>query len=96
MIIEGNYFYEQESGNEQQKYVSAIDSFMREHNLYIPPGSSCPYMQGYPEVGSQACLECDSCLRFLDGFGFVCRQMLEGVAVIRLSQSQKIGSLAGL
>lgn len=49
MIIEGNYFYEQESGNEQQKYVSAIDSFMREHNLYIPQARLAPICKVIPK-----------------------------------------------
>lgn len=68
--------------NEQLKtYVIAIDSFMEEKNLYIPKGKSCVYMQNHPAVGSQSCLECTSCLRFLDDYGVICNQVLEDTVI---------------
>ena len=60
-------------------YAETIDSFIKDKELYMPKGICCPYMQGHPGVSSTSCLECDSCLRVLEGFGVVCRQVLYGV-----------------
>ena len=64
-----------------KKYVGAIDSFLTEKNLYMRNGASCPYVQGHPAVISLSCLDCNSCLHLLGGYGVVCRRVLEGVAI---------------
>lgn len=66
-----------------KKYASAIDSFMKEENLYTSQGTSCPYVQGSPAVASPSCLECDSFLRLIDGCGVVCRKVLEVAEIVR-------------
>lgn len=64
--------------NEQLKrYVRAIDSFIKERNLYMPEGASCPYLPCESVVASQSCVGCDFCLRLLDNDGVVCRKILE-------------------
>lgn len=73
---------ERENG-QLKKYASAIDSFMKEENLYTSPGTSCPYVQGSPAVASPPCLECDSFLRLIDGCGVVCRKVLEVAEIVR-------------
>lgn len=73
---------ERENG-QLNKYASAIDSFMKEENLYTSPGTSCPYVQGSPAVASPPCLECDSFLRLIDGCGVVCRKVLEVAEIVR-------------
>lgn len=79
-----DYCNKLERENEQlKKYASAIDSFMKEENLYTSPGTSCPYVQGSPAVASPPCLECDSFLRLIDGCGVVCRKVLEVAEIVR-------------
>ena len=64
--------------NEQLKQsLGTIDSFLIEKKLYKPQGTTCTGVVGHPAVGSLSCLGCSSCLRFLDGYGVVCRQTLE-------------------
>lgn len=58
-------------------YAKAFDSFIKDNELYMPKGISCPYLQGHPAVASTLCLECGSCLRVLDDCGVVCRHILE-------------------
>lgn len=73
---------ESEKENESlKKYVKAVDSFMRDKQLYMPKGISCPYVEGNPTVGSMPCLECDSCLHLLYGIGVVCRQVLNAARI---------------
>lgn len=94
MLQMSNFFYRPESDNEQQqRFIEAIDSFIKQKNLYIPEGSSCPHAQDQPEVASQACLECGSCLRYLYGFGVVCRKTLEGLGIVRVKPLQGITEL---
>lgn len=66
---------------QQKKYVKAIDSFMKEKELYMSKGVSCSYVPGHSAVCSTVCLECDSCLSVLDGCGVICRQVLEGLKI---------------
>ena len=66
-----------------KKYVKAIDSFMIENRLYMPKGTSCADVRGHPAVASPSCLECDSCLRLLGGYGVVCRLALEGTKITK-------------
>lgn len=58
-------------------YAKAFDSFIKDKELYMPKGISCPYLQEHPTVASTPCLECAWCLRVLEGSGVVCRQILE-------------------
>lgn len=62
-------------------YAKAFDSFIKDKELYMPKGISCPYLQGHLAVASTPCLECDSCLRVLDDCGVVCRQVLYGAKI---------------
>ncbi len=71
-----------EMANEElKKYVMAMDSFAKDKKLYMEKGLSCGYVQGHPAVCSTSCLECDSCLRILEGLGVVCQQVLYGVKI---------------
>ena len=68
--------------NKQLKaYAEAVDSFIKDKELYMPKGICCTYMRGTPVVSSTTCIECDSCLRVLEGYGVVCRQLLNGAKV---------------
>ena len=72
---------ELELENERQKiYIREIDSFLTEKNLYIRNGASCPFARGH-RVVSISCLDCNSCLHLLDGYGVVCHRRLEGAEV---------------
>ena len=76
---------ELEVENDQlKKYVRSFDFFIKDKELYMPKGISCPYIQGHPDVCSTSCLECNSCLRVLDGCGVVCGQILNGAKVAHL------------
>lgn len=71
-----------EAENGQLKaYAEAVDSFMKDKELYMPKGILCPYVQEAFGVASTICLECDSCLRVIEGYGVVCRQLLNGAKV---------------
>lgn len=71
-----------EAENGQLKmYAEAVDSFIKDKKLYMPKGICCTYMRGTPVVSSTTCIECDSCLRVLEGYGVVCRQLLNGAKV---------------
>lgn len=71
-----------ERENEELKRFSrAIYSFLNEKNIYMEKGRSCGFVQGHPAVCSTACLECDSCLGVIDGFGVICRQLLNGIRI---------------
>lgn len=62
-------------------YAKAFDSFIKDKELYMPKGISCPYMKGTPAVASTSCLECSSCLRVLEGYGVVCGNILEDAKI---------------
>lgn len=80
----GDYCNKLERENGQlKKYVSAIDSFMEEENLYTSLDTSCPYVQGSPAVASPSCFVCDSFLHLIDGCGVVCRKVLEVAEIVR-------------
>ena len=59
------------------EYAKALDSFIKDKELYMPKGISCPYFKETRAVASTSCLECPSCLRVLEGFGVVCQNILE-------------------
>lgn len=65
----------------KNKFIKAIESFVKEKNIYMEKGKSCGYIQGSPAVCSTACLECDSCLGVIEDCGIICRQVLYGVKV---------------
>lgn len=59
-----------------KEYVKAVDSFIKDKELYMPKGIKCPSSKGNPAVASSSCLECASCIRVLEGFGVVCGNVL--------------------
>lgn len=70
---------ELEAENKQlRKYAMSIDCFIKDKEFYMPQKTPCPYIEGHPFVCSASCLECNSCLRVLDGSGVVCEQVLNG------------------
>lgn len=66
---------------EKNRFIKAIESFVKEKNIYMREGASCGYIQGSPAVCSTACLECDSCLGVIEGFGVICQQVLLGLNI---------------
>lgn len=66
---------------EKNRFIKAIESFVKEKNIYMEKGTSCGYIQGSPAVCSTACLECDFCLGVIEECGIICRQVLYGVKV---------------
>lgn len=64
--------------NKQLKvYARAVDAFIRDKELYMPKGISCPYFQETIAVASNFCMECDFCLRVLNDCGVVCRKIFK-------------------
>ena len=66
---------------ELKRFAKAIRSFMKDKKIYMEKGTSCGYMQGFPDVCSTACLECDLCLGVIEGCGVICREVLYGVKI---------------
>lgn len=61
---------------EQKKVVEIIRAFVKDKNLYMKKATNCPYYQDGPHVCSTFCLECDSCLDLIKGFGVICEKRL--------------------
>lgn len=66
---------------EKNRFIKAIESFVKEKNIYMKEGASCGYRQGHPAICSTTCLKCDSCLSVIEGFGVICQQALLGLNI---------------
>ena len=66
---------------EKNRFIKAIESFVKEKNIYMMKGASCGYRQGHPAICSTTCLECDSCLSVIEGLGVICQQALLGLNI---------------
>ena len=66
---------------EKNRFIKAIESFVKEKNIYMMEGASCGYRQGPPAICSTTCLKCDSCLSVIEGFGVICQQALLGLNI---------------
>ena len=66
---------------EKNRFIKAIESFVKEKNIYMKEGASCGYRQGSPAICSTTCLKCDSCLSVIEGFGVICQQALLGLNI---------------
>lgn len=66
---------------EKNRFIKAIESFVKEKNIYMKEGASCGYRQGNPTICSTPCLKCDSCLSVIEGFGVICQQALLGLNI---------------
>lgn len=66
---------------EKNRFIKAIESFVKEKNIYMMEGASCGYRQGHPAICSTTCLKCDSCLSVIEGLGVICQQALLGLNI---------------
>lgn len=65
----------------KNRFIKAIESFVKEKNIYMMEGASCGYRQGHPAICSTTCLKCDSCLSVIESFGVICQQALLGLNI---------------
>lgn len=63
---------------EKNRFIKAIESIVKEKNIYMMEGASCGYRQDHPAICSTTCLKCDSCLSVIEGLGVICQQALLG------------------
>lgn len=57
-------------------FAKEINIFIKDKKLYMGNDTSCPYKKSCPLVCSTSCLECDSNLGLIGGFGVICKARL--------------------
>lgn len=57
-------------------FAKEINIFIKNKKLYMENDTSCPYKRSCPLVCSTSCLECDSNLGLIGGFGVICKVRL--------------------
>ena len=64
-----------------KRFAKAMHAFVKNNSIYMRKGTSCIYKQYNPAVCSTPCLECDSCLGIIEGYGVICEKRLTGASV---------------
>ena len=70
------YKLERENQN-LKRFEKAIHAFVKDKNLYMKKDNECHYWHRGIPVCSTYCLECSSCLGYIEGLGVICAKRLK-------------------
>ncbi len=71
----------EKENKELERFSTAMHLFVIDKNLYMKKNIECPYHSDGIPVCSTYCLECDSCLGDIYGYGVICYKRLKEASV---------------